>query len=115
MLLLGALCSSMKKVKAHRHTYQEGPWPFPFEDNVGAVTTKFVISGEQPIVEVLHWDDGDWQFMCNTTENPDDGLVVCMGCLFEKYPWISRFKSLKPGCISYLDRESNEWITEELE
>lgn len=105
----------MKKVEAHPHTYDKNSWPFSFEDNVGAVTTKFVMSGEHPIVEVLHWDDGDWQFMCNTTDNADDGMVVCMGCLFEKFPWISKFQDLKPGFVAFLNEESGEWLTEEIE
>ena len=99
----------------HSHSFKKEDWPFDFNDDVFAVTTKFVMSGEQPIIEVLHWEDGDWQFMCNTTENPEDGMVICMGCLFEKFPWVERFKNLGPGFRSYLDEESNEWYVEEIE
>lgn len=74
----------------HNHSFEKEDWPFKFNDDALAATTKFVMSGEQPIVEVLHWEDGDWQFMCNTTENPENGMVVCMGCLFEKFPAIDR-------------------------
>nr|WP_237709629.1 hypothetical protein [Microbulbifer agarilyticus] len=69
------------------------------------------MSEEHPIVEVLHWDDGDWQFMCNTTNDPEDGMVVCMGCLYEKFTWISAFKDLKPGFHSFFDKEESRWVT----
>ncbi len=103
---------TMNTVKCSEHCESPNNWPFSFPANTGAVTTKFVMSGEHPIVEVLHWDDGDWQFMCNTTNNPDDGLVVCMGCLFKKFPWISKFKDLEPNHSAYL--ENNNWQVEEL-
>ncbi|WP_371186150.1 hypothetical protein [Thalassotalea maritima] len=79
------------------------------------MTTKFVLNGEQPIVEVLHWDDGGWQFMCNTTDNSDDGRVVCMGCLFDRYPWISEFKELKSGYLAFFDEINNEWSIEKID
>lgn len=99
----------------HSHSFKKEDWPFDFDDNVLAVTTKFVMSGQQPIVEVIHWEDGDWQFMCNTTENPDDGMVICMGCLFERFPWIERFKSLNRGFRAYLDEVPNEWLIEKID
>ncbi|WP_231591637.1 hypothetical protein [Cellvibrio sp. pealriver] len=99
----------------HIHSYKKEDWPFDFSDDILAVTTKYVMNGEQPIVEVLHWDCGDWQFMCNTTDNANDGLVICMGCIFEKFPWIARFKELKPGYHSFYDVKSDEWRTQEIE
>lgn len=102
----------MKYLDKHSHSYK-GDWPFEFEDNLGVVTTKYVMNEEHPIIEVMHWDDGDWQFMCGTTENPDDGMVVCIGCLFTKFPWVSKFANLPRGQIAYLENE--KWVTENLE
>jgi hypothetical protein len=100
----------------HNHSFDKKDWPFDFEDDVGVVTTRFVMSGEHPIVEVLHWDDGGWQFMCNTTEDADkDGMVVCIGCLDEKYPFISEFKYLKKGHLAYLDSENELRHSEKIE
>jgi len=103
----------MQKVQEHKHSFDPEDWPFDFDENVGAVTTKFVMNDEQPIVEVLHWKDGDWQFMCNTTDDADDGMVVCMGCLFTKFPWIAEFKDLKPGYLAYLDNK--QWLVEPID
>ncbi|WP_133180191.1 hypothetical protein [Shewanella decolorationis] len=99
----------------HTHLYKKEDWPFDFSDDTLAVTTKYVMNGDRPIVEVLHWDDGGWQFMCNSTNDSDDGMVICMGCIFEKFPWISRFKGLKSGYLSFYEIESGEWVIQEIE
>lgn len=104
---------TMNTVECSEHCGYPINWPFSFPANTCAVTTKFVMSGEQPIVEILHWDDGGWQFMCNTTDNADDGVVVCMGCLYRKFPWISKFKDLALNHSAYL--EKGNWQIEELE
>ncbi|WP_026304871.1 hypothetical protein [Microbulbifer variabilis] len=103
----------MKEVEAHKHSFSTEDSPFDFDGNVGAVTTKFVMSGEQPIFEALHWKDGDWQFMCNTIEDAIDGMIVCMGCLFTKFPWIAGFKDLRPGYVAYLDK--GRWLVEPID
>lgn len=103
----------MNTVKCSRHNETSKDWPFPFPANTCVVTTKFVMSGEQPIIEVLHWEDGGWQFMCNSTEDSIDGLVVCMACLHDKFPWISLFKDLACNHSAYLDGDS--WQVEEIE
>ena len=105
----------MKNVEPHKHSFNKQQWPFSFDENVAVVTTKFVMNEGHPIVEVLHWEDGDWQFMCNTTDDAEDGMVVCMGCLYEKFPWVSAFKDLKRGFLSFFDEEENRWITAEIE
>lgn len=98
------------------HIIEESDWPFDCESDLGVVTTRFVMNGEEPIVEILHWDDGGWQFMCNTTSDADgDGMVVCMGCLYQKHPWISKFKHLKKGHLAFLNEETNLWHTEQIE
>ena len=100
----------------HTHNFREADWPFDCAVDEAVVTTKFVVNGERPIVEVLHWQDGGWQFMCNSTDDADkDGVVVCMGCLFQKYPWISNFKGLKKGYMAYFDNQSNLWQVEKIE
>lgn len=99
----------------HTHLYKKEDWPFDFSDDTLVITTKYVMNGEQPIVEALHWDDGGWQFMCNTTTDAESGMVVCIGCIFEKFPWISRFKELKPGYLSFYEIETGAWRTQEIE
>jgi hypothetical protein len=105
----------MENIRVHTHSYKKEDWPFDFGDETFAVTTKYVMNGEQPIIEVLHWEDGDWQFMCNTTDDPSDGMVICMGCIFEKFPWIARFKNLNPGYLSFFENETNQWHVEKID
>ncbi len=53
----------------HNHTFSDADWPFDCDINTCVVTTKFVYERSKPIVQVLHYDDGEWQFMCNTTDD----------------------------------------------
>ena len=106
---------SSREFIVHSHSYKKEDWPFHFDDAKLVVTTKFVMNGSKPIVEVLHWEDGDWQFMCNTTNNSADGMLVCMGCVFEQFPWIKKFKDLKAGHLSFFDEELNDWVVEKIE
>jgi len=99
----------------HNHTFDEKDWPFDCAINTCAVTTKFVYDKSKPIVQVTHYEDDEWQFMCNTTDNPDDGMVVCMGCIFQKFPEIAELAKLPLGFDAYREDVSQPWDIEKLE
>ena len=52
-------------------------WPFHEGKNRSAITTRYVLEG-RPILLVSHDDDGDWQFVCGTTDLTEDGRVVSL-------------------------------------
>src|SRR5215217_774412 len=53
------------------------PWPFEDAPNTTTITTVHVLEGTHPIRLVTHdADDGMWQFLCGTTNEPQDGRVV---------------------------------------
>ena len=100
---------------AHNHTFSDEDWPFDCDINTCAVTTKFVYDRSKPIVQVLHYDDGEWQFMCNTTYDPDDGMVICMGCFVQKFPEITELATLPLGFDAYREDVNQPWEIEKLE
>ncbi|MDP2487682.1 hypothetical protein [Pseudoalteromonas marina] len=100
---------------AHNHTFSDEDWPFDCDINTCAVTTKFVYDRSKPIVQVLHYDDGEWQFMCNTTNDPDDGMVICMGCFVQKFPEITELATLPLGFDAYREDVNQSWEIEKLE
>ncbi|MEP7706798.1 hypothetical protein [Paraglaciecola sp. 25GB23A] len=100
---------------SHNHTFSENDWPFDCAINTCVVTTKFVYDRSEPIVQVTHYEDDEWQFMCNTTDDPDDGIVVCMGCFFQKFPEIAELASLPLGWDAYREDVTQPWDIEELE
>ena len=61
------------------------------------------------------FEDGEWQFMCNTTDDPDDGIVVCMGCFFQKFPEVAELADLPLGFDAYRDDINQPWDIEKLE
>ena len=100
---------------AHNHTFLDEDWPFDCDINTCAVTTKFVYDRSKPIVQVLHYDDGEWQFMCNTTDDPNDGMVICMGCFVQKFPEITELATLPLGFDAYREDVNQPWEIEKLE
>jgi len=93
----------------HKHSFEEEDWPFKCSENVGCVTTRQVMEEGYPILAVLHDKEGTWQILCDTTEDPDDGMIVCLGCLFEKFPFIGEFANLEPGHEASRESEDVEW------
>ncbi|OUL56614.1 hypothetical protein [Pseudoalteromonas ulvae] len=100
---------------SHNHTFSEQDWPFDCPVETLVVTTKFVYDKSEPIVQVIHYEDGEWQFMCNTTDDPDDGIVVCMGCFFQKFPEVAQLADLPLGFDAYRDDINQPWDIEKLE
>ena len=98
----------------HTHSFADTQWPFDLAENTGVVTTRFVMSGDASIRLIMHWPDGDWQFMCETTEDSSDGVIACLGCLFETHPVIGKFATLKRGFEAYRDSDDGDWVVQEM-
>lgn len=73
-------------------------WPFDDPPNVITITTRRVLEDDYPILLVTRdADDGCWQVLCGTTNEPDDGRVVDLGCMFERDPSIGQLADLPLG------------------
>ena len=60
-------------------------------------TTKPVIHDNHPILLVSHDTEGDWQFLCGTTNLPEDGVVVALGEMLKHDPSIGKLADLPEG------------------
>jgi hypothetical protein len=67
---------------SHSHSFHS--WPFNLPVETGVFTTRQVLEGLEPIREVYHDPDGDWQFLCGTTLDAADLKLVCLGCMVER-------------------------------
>ncbi len=76
---------------------------------MATITTKQIVQGGFPILAILHEEEGAWQVLCETTEDPKDGLVYCLGCLFEKFPIIGEFAHIPEGYEAVRDSVDDEW------
>ena len=61
-------------------------WPFEDSRNTASITTRQVLDGA-PVLLVTHDDDdGSWQFLCGTTDDPADARVVGLGEMYKRDP-----------------------------
>ena len=73
-------------------------WPFEDPVNVTAITTVKVLEEGHPILLVAHdEEDGMWQVLCGTTNDPEDGRIVCLGCLYNRDSTIGELADLPLG------------------
>jgi hypothetical protein len=62
------------------------PWPFEDTPKTASITTRQVLEGA-PVLHVTHdADDGSWQFLCGTTDDPADARVVGLGRMYQRDP-----------------------------
>jgi hypothetical protein len=72
-------------------------WPFHEGKNRAVFTTKPVLQSRHPILLVTHDRDGDWQFLCGTTNRLEDCQVVSLGCLLERDRTLAGVADLPEG------------------
>ena len=84
-------------------------WKFDTPSNSGCVTTRQVMEEGYPILAVLHDEDGGWQVLCETTQNPNDGMLISLDCMYEKFPIIGEFLNIKHGYEAIRETEQSEW------
>jgi len=100
---------AMHTVEAHPHSFSASDWPFSDPANAVAFTTNRVLRGGLPILRVSHDWDGDWQFLCGTTNAIEDALVVCLGCAFERDRTIGELADLPIGWGAWRDGPGAPW------
>jgi hypothetical protein len=72
------------------------PWPFAEPQSHVVITSRQVATGKEPIRFVGRDDDGDWQFVCNTTEDEADIVATTLGWVFDHDPSVKSTAKLKP-------------------
>ena len=72
-------------------------WPFADTPNTASITTRQVLEGA-PILLVTHdADDGGWQFLCGTTDDPADARIVGLGQMFKRDATLGELADLPEG------------------
>lgn len=72
-------------------------WPFEEAHSRRALTTLQVVRGKEPVRFVGRFDDGDWQFVCDTTEDEDDLVVTTLGWLYDHDATLKAAAKVRPG------------------
>jgi hypothetical protein len=86
-------------------------WPFHLGSNRAAFTTRPVLEGH-PVLLVSHDRDGDWQFLCGTTNRPEDGRVVSLGCVLERDQTLAEVADLPEGWTACRPAKGAAWRRE---
>jgi hypothetical protein len=87
-------------------------WPFSDTPNTASITTRQVLEGA-PILLVTHdAEDGGWQFLCGTTNDPANARVVGLGRMFERDPTLGELADLPEGWRARRTSPGRAWQRE---
>ena len=76
-------------------------WPFESAPNTASITTRQVLAGV-PVLRVSHdADDGGWQFLCGTTNDPDDARVVGLDSMYARDVTLGEIADLPEGWVAW--------------
>ena len=91
----------------------DSTWPFDQAPNVGAVTTRQVLREGHAVLEVVHYsDDHSWAFVCGTTDDSKDGLLICMSEVLVIDPTLRSIADLPPGWCATRTALGEPWRRE---
>lgn len=82
---------------------REPPWPFAEPHSRFVLTTRQVATGKEPVRFVGRFRDYDgtlacnWQFVCETTEDPADLVITTLGWMLDHDPSLRRIAGLERG------------------
>jgi hypothetical protein len=100
----------------HHEAHMSPSWPFADAPNTTTITTIHVLDGSQPIVLVSHdADDGIWQFLCGTTNDPHEGRVVGLDCIVDLDPSVAELADLPLGWRAWREHREAPWCREQVE
>ncbi len=88
---------------------QKSSWPFDEAKNTSVFTTVKVVDDGYPVLLVSHDDEGDWQFLCNTTNDTKDARVVCLQYVVENHPSVCELADLPIGWQAMRDGPDQPW------
>jgi hypothetical protein len=76
---------------------KDPPWPFAEPHSHVVITSRQVATGKESIRFVGRDEDGDWQFVCNTTDDEADIVATTLGWVMDHDPSVKAAAKLKPG------------------
>jgi hypothetical protein len=86
-------------------------WPFDQNENVEAVTTKFVMKNNYPVLLVSHYlFDRSWGFFCGTTNKSEDCMLVSMKEIIDHDKTLLSIAHLEPGMCASRDDKNSDWV-----
>jgi hypothetical protein len=85
-------------------------WPFPDPQGRKVYTTRFVLEEGRPILAVSHDPDGEWEFLCATTDDPKDARQVSLAFILDLDSSLAEVGDLPVGWRALRDSADAPWI-----
>jgi hypothetical protein len=96
---------------AHRQSGEErweiGPREAPSE--LGILTSRPVAEGTEPVRVVVHDHEGDWQFVCGTTNHASDAMIVGVNHILDLDPTLEELLDLPRGTRAFREEPGDPW------
>jgi len=102
-------------MSTHSHDFSDSEWPFQEPTDTTAFTTTKIVHDGYPVLRVTHDEEGDWQILCDTTNRPEDCLIVCLGCAFQRNRDIGALADLPLGWRAWRESVDSPWQREKKE
>lgn len=93
---------------------QNADFKFREERNLGVFTTRQVLEGK-PVLRVSHDTDGDWQFLCDTTSDVGDLMIVALEQIVKRDSTVNQLHQLNYGWSACRESPEDDWETWEKE
>jgi hypothetical protein len=87
-------------------------WPFKDPPDRRVYTTRFVLDDDYPILVVSHDPDGEWEFLCGTTDKPKDAREVLLGEIVDLDERVREVADLPVGWRAQRSDPGGPWIEE---
>jgi hypothetical protein len=84
-------------------------WPFREGKNRAVFTTRPAVEEHRPIVLVFHDAEGDWQFLCGTTNRAEDGRLVSLESVVKSSPSVLELADLPVGWQAIRESPDRPW------
>lgn len=97
---------------AHIQDADSVAWPFADAPDTRTFTTAAVLDLGHPVLLVSHDDDGDWQFLCGTTNEPAQARVIHLRQVLEIDAGLAVLAGLPRGWIAWREGPSDPWQRE---
>jgi hypothetical protein len=88
---------------------EDKTWPFHEGKNRASFTTRPVLEEGHPILLVSHDADGDWQFLCGTTNRTEDCKIVSLGAMYQRDSSIGEVADLPEGWRAERQDAQSPW------
>ena len=87
-----------------------GAGPEAESNLAGAIVSKHVLDGREPLRVVVHHDDGMWTFTCGTTDDAEDLVLLHAHHMFRQFGYDLFFlRDLQQGFIAERDTPLDDW------